>query len=88
MELLIDSNRGVYIPQIFAENYLFMLANKGEIDKEVLSDISSFENEFYWESWDEILNNAIIKFGNEIGYLYHNEDLWFFPEGEEIPEDF
>lgn len=80
--LLIDGNRGIYIPKFFAENYTQYLTNKDEVQDD-LSDLSDPENEFYWDAWDNILNNAKLKDdeGRECA-LYQDGDLWAIPVNE------
>lgn len=81
MELLVNSECGQYIPQIFArsfgspENFL----NWDEIkeDIEFLASDNSNEHEDYWEVWEDVLTNVELKSGFT---LYQNEDLWAVPE--------
>ena len=90
MFLLVDSHNGVYTPKCFKENYDSVIAGQmvgGEkqielnVDAETWEDISDPNNEYYWESWELILNNTIIISGGERYYLNHEEDLWAIPEG-------
>lgn len=73
--LFCDSSSGKYIPKRFAQ----------EIKRELVSGISENdyneildpENEFYWETWDHVCNNAVITSvqGNKY-YLWQDGDLW------------
>jgi hypothetical protein len=56
INLLIDSCRGIYIPQHFATS--FDLSQWKGIDKEAVEILSDVDNEFYWEAWDSVLSNA------------------------------
>lgn len=44
-ELLIISNHGIYIPQLFAKQYIGMIANKEDIKEDIDILISGPENE-------------------------------------------
>lgn len=87
MELLIDSNRGQYIPHLFAKIYGVEgnFQNWEEIKEDInfLKNEGSNENEDYWETWENVLNDAKLVNGYT---LYHNEDLWVVPEGFEWDE--
>lgn len=89
-ELLIDSNRGIYIPQVFAQNFEFYILNKEELREDLNILISGPENEEYDESWSNVLDNC--KLTNDKGeemYLYQSDgDLWAVKEGEEVPDMF
>ena len=71
-ELFADSARGVYIPQYFAE-----IANREKFkyikpDQWLILE-SGPEHEKYWDTWDEVLNNAETDCG---GVLHQDGDLW------------
>ena len=75
--LFCDSSSGRYIPKRFIE----------EVDHECLSGVSKGDmktlknpdDEWYWEAWDNVLNNAIVtdKHGNTY-QLHHDGDLWLY----------
>lgn len=69
-ELLIDENRGIYIPQFFYNNFDF---SKFNLKKEDFADLSSPDNEFYQEAWDELLADARMDDGST---LEQDGDLW------------
>jgi len=75
--LLIDSHHGQYIPKLFYENMKF---SDFGLKKSDYKDLADNENEYYWDTWDMLLNEARTKDGS---YLYHYEDLWLVPEGYE-----
>jgi len=88
IEILFDSNRGVFIPQNFAE----------EVSRDCVSGLSDSDwatleagpdGEWYWEAWDSVLNNAVItmpKTGIEYT-VYQNGDVFLIPVGLELPEE-
>ena len=83
--LLVDSNRGVYIPKLYVER------NKGLFttsDVDAVIVLLGPDNEGYWDAWTNILNDhSFIVDGTEY-ILEHNEDLWAIPldEWDQIPE--
>ena len=89
--LLLDGNRGIYIPKIFAEeiiNGVYRVKNREDLTV-LLNDLDSPNNEYYWESWEDLLNNCILldSKGNEFT-LYQNDDLWAIPEGYDMENFF
>lgn len=81
--LAIDSHYGVYTPQAFVEKYGEYL----DLSNEQKEDLSSPDNEFYWETWEIVLDKGLTIDGIEYSIL-SNEDLWLLPTNVEIPEDF
>ncbi len=80
-QLLFDGNRGVYIPQNFAE----------EIKRDCVSHVSAEQwtvleggpdQECYWDVWDEVENNAVITDPvTKVNYiLYQDGDVWLIPK--------
>lgn len=64
--VLLDSHRGVYIPRDFAQDFRFAGPNGQEgwegIDPENLEILRKGpDEEFYWEAWENVLNNAFYK---------------------------
>ena len=82
--LLVSSSYGIYTPQTFSEWFPSYLTDEQK------ADLSNPDNEFYWETWKDVLDNTIIKddLGNEF-YLMESEDcdLWAIPSGTDW-EDF
>jgi hypothetical protein len=80
-ELYADSNRGVYIPQHFAESInRACVTGVSEEDYNIL--LAGPEHEFYWETWGRVTDNAVItnpNTGKEC-YLYQDGDLWVVPK--------
>lgn len=84
--LLLDGNRGRYLPQAFSENYGNDSALSGVSPEclEVLACGPDHEN--YWMAWDECLDQAVITAFGRKYLLFQHQDLWAVPEGAEIPE--
>ena len=89
-QVLIDGNRGIYIPQIFAQNFLHNISQEDkERFKTRLEELTQGpENEFYWDSWDDISSQIYITDdkGNRF-WLYQDGDLWAVPEGESFEDE-
>ncbi len=83
MELLIDGHHGVYIPKLFCEYYA---ENFEGIDKEDIETCKDPNNQWYWESWDNILNNAYIIQDGKKYILWQNMDLFLIEENEEVEQ--
>jgi hypothetical protein len=77
---IIDSAHGVYIPQIWAERYgsYWQSCNIRQEDVTIL--LHGPDHEFYWESWENVLNN----------YNHDGHTLWCGESGDlfELPPNF
>ena len=75
--LLLDGCRGINIPRDFSikfnlEQWGFTLKKSEEL-QDCLSDV---ENEYYWETWDYVLDNAVCVLNGNTYNLYQDGDLW------------
>ena len=89
--LVIDSHHGIYIPQLFYQQYnsvlIGQMVNDGNVKNieinvthETWEDISNVDNEFYWESWEDILGNCKLFSNGDEYFLYMNDgDLFAIP---------
>lgn len=72
-QLLITDASGIYIPQRFVEEYASDW-NLENVDKESIESIKNGPyDEFYWDSWIDVEQNATHKDGY---ILYQTGDLW------------
>lgn len=90
--LLIDENRGIYIPKVFAKNYClgkydFYFDDMVMEDVLFLLDEKMIGTEEYWETWDELTRIPIKMRGKEpctsidgYWYLHEDGDLWLIPQ--------
>ena len=85
MQLLIDSNRGVYIGQQFAQIYGKHIPEEYAEQKAIL--LHGPDHEDYFEAFEEIIDNVKIKTvdGVEL-YLHQEDDLWGIPVGESFDD--
>jgi hypothetical protein len=80
---IISNHHGIYIPNVFSEMF------SDHLSQEDIEDLSSPENPYYWDAWDEILSS--FRF-NDSGVAYHIEigpcgDLFMVPEGMSLEDD-
>lgn len=89
--LLLDENRGIYIPQVFARDYDWSLWDfPADLNKEELQGIllSGPDNKQYWDAWEDILRNAVYFSKGEQSmakgtwHLEQDGDLWAVHESE------
>lgn len=75
MILFCDSASGVYTPQRFAEEIKREFLHG--VSEDDLNELSDPNNEYYWEAWGTVLNNAEIHDPDgTIYHLHHDGDLW------------
>lgn len=80
---IIDNHHGVYIPMIFSELF------SDYLDEDTIRNLSSPENEFYWETWDDLVSTFTVE---SEGVVYHVEfgpcgDVFTVPEGMTLEDD-
>ena len=83
MELLIDGHHGIFIPQLFCEYYA---ENFEGINPEDLETCQDPNNQWYWDSWTNILDNAYIIQNGKKYILWQDCDLFLIAENEEIEQ--
>lgn len=72
VELLIDDHHGIYIPKHFVES--FDLSDWSGIKAEDLEILRAGpEHELYWETWDDVLNNAIHTDEDGMQWMLHQD---------------
>jgi len=87
MDLLCDSHHGVYIPQIMGER--MAAAGWQGLEPDDLQTLAAGpDHEWYWDSWDRILNNAEWRDPDtgETWRLLQDGDLWAYTG--ELPDGF
>ena len=80
--LICDSHYGVYIPQIVTEEFInderFDWSDVSEESVQTL--LKGCDEEFYWESWEDVLDNLKIEIDGEKYHMIQNEDVWLIPD--------
>lgn len=74
--LLVNSACGIYVPKIFAAEINQQFLNG--VSQDDLNELADPENEYYWDTWERVLNNAKVV-DNSTGQTYHlfqDGDLW------------
>ena len=87
--LLLDSNRGVYIPQNFVTECMILAIDGFGWSGVTVEDIatlamkdgddnfvSPYDIEHYWETWGTVCNNATFTENGHVWRLYQDGDLW------------
>jgi hypothetical protein len=91
-ELLVSDANGIYIAQMFCKVYASYITNASEVGEDLQTCLNGPDDEFYWEAWENLINN--VQFSNDkgekytIGNLGESGDLWAIPEGYEYPDEF
>ena len=78
--LVLDGHNGIYIPKIFIETYNSNIIKLNVNDDDIKSLNNGPDDEFYWEAWENVLNNAIAIIGGEKYFLYADDDLFLIHE--------
>jgi len=92
--LICDGYHGVHIPHLvvrmFIENdWLHMNFNRPSDIRYDWSDVAEesvntllngCDEEFYWESWEDVLDNLKIEIDGEPYRMLQNQDVWLIPE--------
>jgi len=72
LALIVDGNRGIYVPQQFAA----MFASKFGLTPEQVSNLSNPNNDVYWETWEDVVNGTYNIDGNMYYLEEHDGDLF------------
>lgn len=73
VELLLSDSRGVYIPNGFYNEFNF---TQWHLNRDDCQDLNDFDSEYYWDIWQELLDNAYCILNNEKWILYQDGDLF------------
>ena len=74
--LFCDSSSDRYIPQRFAAEIMPQYLQG--VTQDQLNELSDPDNEWYWDTWETVLNSAKV-IDNKTGQtftLHHDGDLW------------
>lgn len=81
-ELWLSDDRGQYIPRDFADSF----KDRDECVRGVSAEDWAIleagpEHESYWETWDEVCNDAVVTMDGVEYTLHQDGDLWLIPDG-------
>lgn len=81
-DLLFDGSSGVYIPQRFAREMIrTCISGVTNDDYDILEAGPTQDNEWYWETWQSVLDCAVIT-NPDTGTVYslhQDDDVWLTP---------
>lgn len=84
LQLLYSGHYGIYMPQFAANELPFT----EPLTDEQKSDLSSPDNEFYWETWEDVLGKSLTEPSTGFKYFLHmDDDLWAIREGYSMTEN-
>jgi len=86
--LVLSGGHGVFIPQLFCADITQEEAELMCVNwEDVQTCQAGPDQEWYWESWDSILQSASFTDENGTTWTLHQDgDLWEIPEGFTFPE--
>ena len=88
--LYLSEDRGIYIPRDFAESInreLIVDREKWEDDLDFLAK-SGTGKDFYWETWQNVLDGLKVKFGRRTYFFYQDGPVWMIRDTEKVRKDF
>jgi hypothetical protein len=71
---IVDGCYGIYVPRTFARDFNLRDWGVSEADEEIL--LSGPKHEDYWETWDQVLNDAKIIIDGEAWALAQDGNLF------------
>lgn len=76
-QVLVDGHHGIYVPQVFASKFDPNKFGVESFDPDYQCILHGPGEEYYWESWDALLEKASYKDENGVTwYLNHDGDLF------------
>lgn len=89
-ELLLNDAHGIYIGQLFCQQYGHLIINKYKLQEDIDICLTGPDNEDYIESWVNVMDSAeIVNDKGEkftVGNLGESGDLWAIPENFDYSE--
>ncbi len=87
MILFVADSHGVYIPQYFAESVKREFVT-GVTDEDWAILEAGPDHEWYWDTWNDVENSAVITMANGAKYtLFQEGDLWLISESAEWSDE-
>ena len=77
IECIVNSAHGVFVPMVFAQTVnrglLYGVSNE---TLDYLAKEESMEDDYFWDTWDSVLNNARITHNGKTYHLHQDGDLF------------
>ncbi len=75
IELVTDSHHGIYVPQLTLQSLTDRWTGISEEDRQTI--LAGPDEEFYWESWDNVLGGATLTDDEgHVWCLHQDADCW------------
>ena len=74
--ILLSGNRGIYIPRDFVQCFLMDKWHVSEKTAEFLAN--GPDQEWYWDTWNDVLNDAYYEKDGHTWRLYQDGDLFAY----------
>lgn len=78
MFCIVDSNRGIYIPQQFAKHWGDSVQSGMDKEQKTIL-LSGPQTSDYWDVWEEVVSDVEFLFDGQLCTLYESGDLWAVP---------
>jgi len=80
-ELLTDSHHGIYCPQLTVKALapIYQEQIKAKHFESFEAVCNGPDSEWYWGSWEDILNMTFVTPTGQKWSIYQNEDVWAVP---------
>lgn len=85
--LWLDDHRGRYIPRDFANCFVDRDRHVQGVSPERWAILENPDDEYYWEAWNDVLNDATVTMEGVVYRLHQDGALWLVPEGMEWNDD-
>jgi hypothetical protein len=81
-ELWLSDSRGIYIPRDFALSFNDRAEAVRGVSAEDWAILEAGpDHAHYWDTWEEVLNDAIVTMDGTEYFLHQDGDLWLIPDG-------
>lgn len=87
VEILADASHGQNLPQYVIQS-LVDAGWKGITDLNKRELLSGPDEEFYWDSWNEVLDNATFEMNGGLWRLHQDGDLFALNETMMTPQEY
>lgn len=84
--LFAEDNRGIFIPQHFAESINRDFVTGVDSEQWTILEAGP-EHELYWDVWDEVMNGAVVSKDGREYTLYQDGDLFLIDHDNMTPEE-